>query len=206
MTISLKTFSFIKTMRLRSRRERFFVVSAMVTVFAFLLFKFAIDPFLTSQEVVREEIPVKMKQLEKYRQYAAGKALAEKNLQQVRAIANQSSAMMLAGKTSALAAADLQDILKSLAAKNLISIKSENVLDTKSLDSFEQIPVQIEFITTITNLTNFLYNIEIYNKILTISDLNIRVTSTRNPRDVRVTIIIAGFMKGDTKTNTNPLS
>jgi hypothetical protein len=89
----------------------------------------------------------------------------------------------------------LQDILKTLSAKNNINIKSEKVLDRKPVDAFQRIPVQIEFTSTITNLKNFLYDIETYNKLLIINDLTVRVTSRRNPRDVRTTLVVVGLMK-----------
>ncbi|GAG18141.1 unnamed protein product, partial [marine sediment metagenome] len=174
----------------------YIVFAALSIAVIFFTIKFGIEPFLESQQRVREKTPVKIKQLEKYRQFVAGKAQAEKNLKRIQALTKRGYLKMLAGETSPLAAAHLQDTLKTLSAKNLINIKSEKVLDTKTMDFFERIPVQIEFTSTITNLTNFLYDIETYGKLLIITDLNIRVTSRRNPRDVRATLVVAGFMKG----------
>ena len=94
-----------------------------------------------------------------------------------------------------MAAANLQDILKTLSAKNKIKIHSEKVLDAKSFDYFEQIPVQIDFTSSVRNLTNFIYDIETYKKSLSITDLNIRVTNRRDPRDIRATIVVAGLMQ-----------
>lgn len=180
------------------------MLAASLTVLVFVTFKFGIEPFLESQQRIREEIPIKRKQLEKYRQFVAGKSRAEDALKRIQVLAKRANLKMLPGNTPPLAAANLQDILKTLSAKNLINIKSEKVLDTKSMDFFELIPVQIEFTTTITNLTNFLHDIESYNKLLMITDLNIRVTSRRNPRDVRATIVFAGLMEGG-KLNNNKL-
>jgi len=192
----LKKYSLSGILKLRSRRERYIVFAALGAAVIFFTIKFGIGPFLESQQSIRGEIPVKINQLEKYRQFVAGKARAEKNLKRIRSLTKRGYLKMLAGETSPLAAAHLQDILKTLSAKNLINIKSEKVLDTKSMDFFEQVPVQIEFTSTITNLTNFLYAIETYEKLLIITDLNIRVTSRRNPRDVRATLVVAGLMKG----------
>ena len=196
MTMWFKNYSFTKILKFRSPRERYFVIAAFITAITFFMVRFVIDPFIERQKSVREEIPVLMKQLEKYRQFVARKSQAEKNLKQVQALSKRYQMKMLSGETSPLAAANLQDILKTLSAKNLINIKSEKVLDTKPLDYFLQIPVQIEFTSTITNLTNFLYDIETYKKLLIIKDLNIRVTSRRNPRDVRATLVVTGIMKG----------
>ena len=204
MTVSLKKY--IQLLKLKSRRERCFVIAALVIAFGFVTVKFVVDPFLENQEKIQEEIPVKMKQLEKYRQFVAGKSRVENNLKQIQAVVQKSTTKMLSGNTSPMAAADLQDILKTLSFKNHISIKSEKVLDTKPTDFFIQIPVQIEFTTTITNLTNLLYDIETNDKLLIISNLNIRVTNRRNPKDMRTTIVVVGLMKSGKSTITNPSS
>ena len=196
MTLSLKQFRFIRILKFKSSRERYFIFAAMAVAVVFFSVKYGIDPFIERQQRVREEIPVRIQQLKKYRQFVAGKSRAEEDLKRIRALSKKSEQNMLPGTTPALAAANLQDILKQLSAKNLISIKSEKVLDTKPLDFFEQIPVQIEFTSTITNLANFLYDIEAYNKLLIVNDLTVRVTSRRNPRDVRATLVVTGLMKG----------
>ena len=77
MTAWLKKFSFIGTLKFRSRREKYSVLAALLTVLVFVTFKFGIEPFLESQQRIREEIPIKRKQLEKYRQFVAGKSRAE---------------------------------------------------------------------------------------------------------------------------------
>ena len=171
------------------------MVAAFATAVIFFTVKLIIHPFMERQKSIQEEIPVKIKQLEKYRQFVAGKSRAEKNLKRIKDLSKNGYLKMLSGETPPLAAAHLQDILKTLAAKSLINIKSEKVLDTRAKDFFKQIPVQIEFTSTISNLTNFLYDIETYEKLLIINDLNIRVTSRRNPRDVRVTLVVSGLMK-----------
>jgi len=186
----------IRKFKFRSKRERTIVVTTIAIVLIFLVVEFVIDPFLESQRRIQEQIPTKLKQLEKYRQFVEGKAQAEQHLKRVQQTAKQCTNMLLPGNTPALAAANLQEILKTLSAKNKIKIHSEKVLDPKAVDFFEQIPVQIDFTSSITDLTSFVYDLETYQKVLTITDLNIRVTNRRAPRDVRATIVVAGLMQG----------
>jgi len=191
----------VRQLKFRSRRERIIVLTAVLIAVVFVLFQYIIDPFMESQSRIEEEIPTKRMQLEKYRQFVAGKAKAEQDLQRIENLAKRSSNKLLSGNTSPLAAANLQEILKTLSAKNMIKIRSEKVLDSKQYDYYVQIPVQIEFMSTITDLTNFLYDIETYQKILTIVDLNIRVANRRDPRDVHATIVVAGLMQSETKSD-----
>jgi len=194
---------YIQILNPKSRRERYFVIAALVVALGFVTVRFGVYPFLENQKRIREEIPVKLKQLDKYRQFVAGKSRSENNLKKIQSLAKKSAGKMLLGNTPPMAAADLQDILKTLSAKNRISIRSEKVLDAISTDFFIQIPVQIEFTTTITNLTNLLYDIETNDKFLNLIDLNIRVTNRRNPRDIRTTLIVVGLMKSGKRTIPN---
>lgn len=191
----------VRRLKFRSHRERVIVLAAALMAMVFVLFQYVIDPFLESQARIEEEIPVKRMQLEKYRQFVAGKQQAEQDLQRIENLAKRSSNKLLAGNTSPLAAANLQEILKTLSAKNMVKIRSEKVLDSKQFDYYVQIPVQIEFMSTMTDLTNFLYDIETYQKILTIVDLNIRVANRRDPRDVHATIVVAGLMQSETRSD-----
>ena len=195
----LKKYSFIKKLKFKSKRERYVVSVVLSCVVIFLAVMLVIKPFLDSQRNIREEIPVKINQLEKYRQVIAERSQTEKTLKQFQEVSKRNYQKLLSGDTPPLGAANLQDILNTLSAKSLISIKSEKVLDAKVLDFFTQIPVQIEFITTMTNLSNFLYDIENYEKALVITDLNIRAASYRDPKDVRVAIVVAGLMRGTNK-------
>jgi len=195
LTRFLKKYSFIKKLKFKSKRERYIVFVTLGCVVAFLAVTLIIRPFLVKQQNIRGAIPVKTKQFETYRQFIAGRAQIEKNLNQLQELSKTHYQKLLSGDTPPLAAASLQDILKTLAVKNLISIKSEKVLDIKGLDFFTQISVQIEFITTITNITSFLFDIENNEKALIIPDFNIRAASSREPKDIRVTIVVAGFMK-----------
>jgi hypothetical protein len=195
----LKKYSFIKKLKFKSKRERYVVSVVLSCVVIFLAVMLVIKPFLDSQRNIREEIPVKINQLEKYRQVIAGRSQTEKTLKQFQEVSKRNYQKLLSGDTPPLGAANLQDILNTLSAKSLISINSEKVLDAKVLDFFTQIPVQIEFITTMTNLTNFLYDIENYEKALVITNLNIRAASYRDPKDVRVAIVVAGLMRGTNK-------
>ena len=201
MRVFLKKY--IQILNPKSRRERYFVIAALVVALGFVTVRFGVYPFLENQKRIREEIPVKLKQLDKYRQFVAGKSRSENNLKKIQSLAKKSAGKMLLGNTPPMAAADLQDILKTLSAKNRISIRSEKVLDAISTDFFIQIPVQIEFTTTITNLTNLLYDIETNDKFLNLIDLNIRVTNRRNPRDIRTTLIVVGLMKSGKRTIPN---
>ena len=195
----LEKYNFLKKIKFRSPRERYFVYATVGFVVIFLFIIFVIAPLVARQRSISEEIPEKIKQLEKYRRIIAGRTQAEKDLKQARELYKTSCNKLLSGNTPPLAAANLQDILKTLAVKNLINIKSEKVLDIKGLDFFTEIPVQIEFVSIMTNLTNFCYDIENYEKTLIITDLNIQAASYRDPKDVRVALVIAGFIGGSKK-------
>jgi general secretion pathway protein M len=196
----MKKFSFPRIIKFKSNRERLTVFAALATAVIFLITTFLIDPFLENQRNIREEIPMRTHQLTKYRQFVAGKNQAQQQLRRIQETSRIGQAKLLPGDTASLAAANLQEILKTLAAKHQINIKSEKVLDTKPLDFFDEIFVQIEFTTMITNLASFLYDIETYQKVLMVPDCSVSVNTYRGPRDVRATIVVSGLMAGGKST------
>lgn len=196
LTRLMKKFRLPGIIKFKSRREQLFVFAALGIAVIFLIITFLIDPFLDSQRNVREEIPIRTRQLQKYRQFVAGKGQAQQHLRRIQEASRIGQAQVLPGDTASLAAANLQEILKTLAAKHQINIKSEKVLDTKSLDFFDEIFVQIEFTTMISNLASFLYDIETYPKVLMVPDCSVSVNTYRGPRDVRATVVVSGLMAG----------
>ena len=65
----LKKLKVVKAFKFRSRRERIIVMATALAVVIFSTVKFGVDPFVENQRRIKDQIPVKLKQLEKYRQF-----------------------------------------------------------------------------------------------------------------------------------------
>jgi Tfp pilus assembly protein PilO len=186
--------------QLRSRRKNL-VTLILIGIAVVLARQFALAPLLESQRKVNEEIALKKKMLTRYHEYIkSGKEIEDglsQMVQQVEAIQSK----LLSGETPQINAANLQEILKKLSEKNGIQIRSFRIGEPKEMTYYVKISVIIEINPTksMASLTYFIYDIENYEKLLLISDLDITAPNMRSPAEVQGSLTVTGFTK-----NTHP--
>ena len=186
--------------QLRSRRKNL-VTLVLIGVMLILLFQFAVGPFLESERKVREDIALNKKTLDRYQEYIKSGKEIEEGLNQVVQQVEAIQSKLLPGETPQIIAANLQEILKKLSEKNGIQIRSFRIGEPKELTFYVKIPVIIEINPTksIASLTYFIYDIENYEKLLLISDLDMTAPNMRSPTEVQGSLTVAGFTR-----NTQP--
>ncbi|OGW15005.1 MAG: hypothetical protein A3G93_14815 [Nitrospinae bacterium RIFCSPLOWO2_12_FULL_45_22] len=178
-----------------SEREKRYLSVTLISALLFLVYKLILGPVITSEGKIKEELVAKEKLLDKYHHFLDEKGQAEEQLKLLRGALKSLEPRLFTGKTTSLAAADLQNLLKTLSTKNNIDIKSTKVLDTEKVERYEKIPVQIITESYVTHLVDFLYAVENQDKILVIPELNIDITNYRYPDKVRATLVVAGFRR-----------
>lgn len=186
--------------QLRSRRKNLLRL-ILVGVVAILGFQFALTPLLESQRKVSEEIVLKRKMLVRYQEFIKSGKYVDEGLNQVVQQVEAVQSKLLPGETPQIIAANLQEILKKLSEKNGIQIRSFRIGEPKETTYYVRIPVVIEINPTksIASLTYFIYDIENYEKLLLISDLDITAPNMRSPTEVQGSLTVTGFTK-----NTRP--
>jgi hypothetical protein len=102
---------------------------------------------------------------------------------------------LFTGKTIQLAAADIQRIVDGAARQSELAIRTVRVMDSEKVDAFVAVPIQVIFESDLTRLIKFISTIETNRKLLTIPELQIRVKNRRQPREITLTMKIAGYMK-----------
>jgi hypothetical protein len=85
----------------------------------------------------------------------------------------------------------------SAARKSDLTIRTVRVLDSEGDGSFVGIPIQIIFESDLTRLVKLIDLIKANQKLLTVPELKIRVKNRRTPREITITMKIAGYMKKD---------
>jgi hypothetical protein len=102
---------------------------------------------------------------------------------------------LLTGNTPPVAAAALQKFLKDTAVKSSIDVKLERTLNPIVLDNYLGIPVEIGFSTTTNNLKNLLVSLRKSRFLLTVSEIQIRVTNISRPEEIYTTLVVTGFIR-----------
>ena len=158
-------------------------------------------PYLGEIWGTDQEIALKERRLEKYRQIVHEGDGLEARLVSLKKDLKQRESRLLTGKTPSLAAADIQQILHRMAKESKVEIKTVRILQPEKVDQDEylSIPVQLNITCNIRHLKEFLYKIKTSPKYLAVKKAGIRVFIRQRSRELHYTITtditIIGFLK-----------
>jgi len=178
------------------KRRRYLLIAGAVLLLFGLAFRFF--PYLEGIQGGEAEIAAQKKRIAKYRQTVKGRGELEASLVSLNKSLERVEAGLLTGKTTALAAVDIQNILKEIALGSGVEIKSLQVLKSEKKDSDQYIGVPVQFTvnTTIRQLKDILYKIEASPKFfLTVERIGISVAGAGSPGQIQVDVTVSGIMK-----------
>jgi hypothetical protein len=178
------------------KRRRYLLIAGAVLLLFGLAFR--LFPFFEGIQGGETDIAAQKKRVAKYRQTVKGRGELEARLVFLNKSLEQMEAGFLTGKTAALAAVDIQNILNEIALGSGVEIKSVQVLTSKKQDSdqYISVPVQFTVSATIRQLKDILYKIEASPKFfLTVERIGISVAGAGGPGQIRVDTTVSGIMK-----------
>ena len=144
-------------------------------------------------------IPFKERQIAKYRRMVTAGNNLEAEVASLKKALEKGESGLISGKTAALAAADIQKVLRKMAEENQVEIKTVRVLkaDFATGGPYLSVPVQLSIFSTVKQLKKFLYEIMTSVKYLTVKKVAITVRRTRKGELKRVSanITVNGFLK-----------
>ena len=163
-----------------------------------LIYLFGILPLVEAKKKAKEEIGLKKRVLSRYGEYLENRKSVEEELTRTLKQYEGIQERLLPGETPQLGAANLQEIVKRLSEKNGINIRSFRILESKEIESYRKVSIQIEFNPTsnMLNLGQFLYDIEHDGKEMMISEMDLLVLNIRMPNNIQGNMVISGLMKG----------
>jgi hypothetical protein len=144
-----------------------------------------------------DEMSLRKKELIKYREVLQEKGRLEATLISTERELARAEAGLLPQGTPALAAAEIQNMLNSIAEKRGIRIESMRVLKSRPTEDGKYIAVPLEVIMTasIRQIEEVLFYIENSQRLLNITDIRIRLTNVRNPEQLYCSFTVEGLMK-----------
>jgi len=153
---------------------------------------------LEAKKKADEEIVLKRKILGQYSGILQNRKSAEDRLEKARKQGEEIQKRLLPGETPQLGAANLQDMVRRLAEKNFLSLRSFRILEPKEMGAYRKISLQIDFnpINSMLNLSQFIFDLEHQEKELMITDMDILVFNPRMPNTVQGNLVVSGLMKG----------
>jgi len=178
------------------KRRRYLLIAGAVL----LLFGFAYwsRPYVEGIRGGETDITAQKKRIAKYLQAVKGRGELEARFASLSKSLERAEAGLLTGKTAALAAVDIQNILSEIAVGSGIELRSVLVPkpQPKDTEQYVSVPVAFTVSASIRQLKDLLYKIEASPKFfLTVEKIGISVAGAGSPGQIRCDVTVSGIMK-----------
>jgi len=189
-----------------SRREKGLVALTLVIFLLVLVRYLLVFPFLERREWIKSQLEIQPQLLEKNLRYLGLKERIAASLEKFRGELKTTESSLLSGDTPSVSASDLQQTVQALAVKEGTQVISTRVLNPETTGSFTKIPIQVEVSGQIDQVANLIKGIESGEKLLVVSELNIRSLFAPAParaqavappptQNLRASVTITGFAR-----------
>lgn len=179
-----------------NKEKRYILIIGTMLLGLGLIYRFPVnlDNFFLSKQAIH----LKEKKLFKYKRMLEKKKVFTNDLITLNITLNRVEKGLLKGKTSALAAVNLQNILKEIVEQSGVDIKTMQVLKPRESETghYLELTVQSTLSSTTRQLKEIIYKIESSAKLFIIKDMKIRLLSWRKKSGkIQATFVVAGYMK-----------
>jgi Tfp pilus assembly protein PilO len=166
-----------------------------VALAAWALLRFAALPAWDNWQQQRAELPLRETALIKYRQALAASGQDRESAEALRNRLREAEAGLLQSATPALAAAELQDWVREVAARHAIELRSSEFLAVPaSTGDYAQVPLRLQLQCRLEQFVNFLSEVRSGGRILAVPRLQVQATGG-DDKIVQVSLTIAGVMR-----------
>lgn len=175
------------------------ILAAASFLILLVLYLMVIEPLLNLGEEWSRQLSQKEQELTRYQALLANKDDIASHLEALQTMLNKANELLLTGSSAALAAADLQEILKNLLKTCGAQSLAIKILPPKERGLYLEVPILVQLSGNIEQLLNILYQLEHNEKFLVVTDLDINVTRSEGVKEVmpkfRADLIVAGMIK-----------
>jgi len=144
-----------------------------------------------------EALSLKEQKLIKYLAKVNQKASYVKQAKALQSRLQRIEAGLLTPKTPALAAVDIQTMVRDIAVRHGAEVKTMRILSTASSEdnAYLAIPVEVTLTSNVRQLLEVLYGIETSSRLLHVTDITARAAGGRRGDTILATMTVEGFMK-----------
>ncbi len=182
-------------MKLNRERKIILAVGGVLLALA-LAYRFA--PPLEGVLALGDATSLREEKLASYRRIAKKRAALEAHLNSLQGTLAAAESGLLTGKTAALAAVEVQNIVKQIVTSKGAQVRTMRVLtpEAKGEGAYLGVPVQATIQSNVRQLKDVLHDIENSPTLLNIQEVRVRSVRQRNQEDqLQSTLTVAGFVK-----------
>jgi type II secretory pathway component PulM len=175
-------------------RERAIVIGGAALAALILGWLFVLNPLISSNTATADLVPERERLLVRRMDLLARRNQIAAELEAVNAGIDRLNARLLTAAAPAVAASELQKLVKDMAAEAKTDIRSERILPPEERGELLEIPVEIAVSAEIRQLVDLLARVEGAQKLLTVKDLRVRVVNVSQPKELLATLTVSGFI------------
>ncbi len=184
-----------------SRRERTLIAAGVLVAIVVLGWEGVVQPLRERHRAAAELVPAREEVLERRQQLVARKVAIAAELEATSTSIEAQSARLLPAGTPAVAASELQKLIKEMATQAATEVRSERILPPVERGELLEIPIEIAVSAELRQIVDLLSRLEQAPKLLAVQDLKLRVVNVTQPKDLLVTVTLSGFIPS-TKAKT----
>ena len=177
-----------------SRRERTVIAAGLLVGILLGGWSFVVEPILESNRRAGDLVPAREQMLEKRRDLIARRGVIEAELRSLTERLNAVSDRFLTSATPAVAASELQKLVKEMAAQANTEVRSERILPPAERGELLEIPVEIAVSGEVRQLVDLLARLDGAPKLLTVQDFRLRVVNVSQPKELLATLTLSGYI------------
>ena len=181
-------------MKKMTPRERVIITLGLIVVAGFALDHFVAQPLVRKQERTDQEIESKILFISQYYSILSQKEYYLKKEETNKLLKEELAQRFLPHEKPALAGAELQSILQTLAKSNSVHIVQVNTEKPKHTAGILTVPVRIVVRSSLRNLSGYLHGVENHERFLVVDDLQTRRINRNEPEYLESRLLVNGFM------------
>ena len=185
-----------------NKRERRLIGAALLVGLGLVVYFSGVEPLQEWRQSGAEMIPSREAQLERRRLVVAQRPTLTAELEKLNQQLQTRAPRWLQGPTPPLAASELQTLVKDVALKAGVEVRSERILPLVDRSGLQEVPIEITVAAGLRETVRLLHDLEHTTKILTVQDVKVRVVAVGQPRDLLTTFNVSGYLLPSTHAPT----
>jgi type II secretory pathway component PulM len=177
-----------------SKRERTIVLAGGGLLLVVLAWLFIVAPLRDRSTATSDLVPERERALTRRLDLLGRRVQIAAELDAANARVDRLASRLLTAAAPAVAASELQKLVKDMAAEATTEIRSERILPPEERGELLEIPVEIAVSAEIRQLVDLLARVEAAEKLLTVRDLRVRVVNVSQPKELLATLTVSGFI------------
>ena len=177
-----------------NKREQRLIGAALLVGLGLIVYFYGVEPLQEWRRSGAEMIPSREAQLERRRLVVARRPTLTAELEKLNQQLQTRAPRWLQGPTPPLAASELQTLVKDVALKAGVEVRSERILPLVDRSGLQEVPIEITVAGGLRETVRLLHDLEHTTKILTVQDVKVRVVAVGQPRDLLTTFNVSGYL------------